>query len=134
VESEGYILRIATQQWVNQVFSLAMYYTSARRKWRSGQTILFAHKTNVGDAIIGYGVIENIYDKNELSEEEKRECEKQGWNKAIEFKFVKEFEKALPIKETILKDIRIRGRLLHGWPLSKEQIDSILSQAESSQF
>lgn len=132
VEANGYILRIATKQWVNQVFSMAIYYTSARRKWKPGQTIIFMHKTNVGDAVIGYGVIENVYEKDELSEEERRECEKYGWKKAIEFKYVKKAE-PLPIKETILKDLKLRGKYFHGLSLNKEQLDSIISQAEHVQ-
>jgi len=130
VEADGYILRIATKQWVNQVFNMAIYYTAIRRKWRPGQTILFVHRTNVGDAIVGYGVIDNVYEKDELSEDEKRECEKYGWKKAIEFKYVKEFEKPLPIKETSLKDLKLRGKYFHGFPLNKEQLNSIISHGE----
>ncbi|MEM3673425.1 MAG: hypothetical protein QW468_04290 [Candidatus Bathyarchaeia archaeon] len=91
------------------------------------------HKTSVGDSIIGYGVIGNTYGLDELSEEERRECERNGWKAAIEFKYVKEFEKALPLKETVLKDINARGKFLHGLPLSSEQIESVINQAESSQ-
>jgi len=133
VEADGYILRIATKQWVNQVFNMAVYYTSVPRKWKSGQIILFIHRTNVGDAIVGYGVIENIYEKDELSEEEKHECEIYGWKKAIEFKYVKEFEKPLPIKETFLKDSKLRGRYFHGLKLNKGQLNSIIMQAENLQ-
>lgn len=79
--------------------------------------------------MIGYGVIENVYDKNELSIEEKRECEKHGWKKAIEFKYVKKLE-PLPIKKTILKDLKLHGRYLHGLKLNKEQINTIIAQAE----
>ncbi|MGB9713603.1 MAG: hypothetical protein ACPLZC_01340 [Candidatus Bathyarchaeales archaeon] len=132
-ERAGYILRIATKKWVNQVFDTAMYYTGARRKWKREQTILFVHKTSVGDSIIGYGVISNIYGLDELSEEERHECERNSWKAAIEFKYVKEFEKALPLKETVLKEINARGKFLHGLPLSSEQIESIINQAESSQ-
>jgi len=133
VEADGYILRIATKQWVNQVFNMAIYYTAIRRKWRPGQTILFVHRTNVGDAIVGYGVIDNVYEKDELSEDEKRECEKYGWKKAIEFKYVKEFEKPVPIRETFLKDSKLRGRYFHGLKLNKEQLNSIIMQAENLQ-
>ncbi|MEM3726493.1 MAG: hypothetical protein QXK98_06500 [Candidatus Bathyarchaeia archaeon] len=132
-EKAGYILRIATKQWVIQVFNTAIYYTGARRKWKPGQTIIFVHKTSGGDSIIGYGVIGNIYGLDELSEEERRECERNGWKAAIEFKYVKEFEKALPLKETVLRKIDARGKFLHGLPLSNEQIESVISQAESSQ-
>jgi len=131
-ETEGYILRISTEKWVNQVFSLAIYYTSLRRRWKSGQTIIFLHKTNVGDSVIGYGVIGRICEKDDLPEEERRECEKYGWKKAIEFKYVKPV-KPLPIKETFLKGSGLSGRYLHGLKLDEEQMNSIISQAERLQ-
>jgi hypothetical protein len=130
-EPKGYILRIATMEWVDQVFDMAIYYTSLRRDWRAGQTVMFVHKTSFGDAFVGYGEIGNVYGVDELSNEERRECEKHGWKKAIEFKYVIRFEKPLPVKQTFLKDLKVRGRALHGFPLSKEQLDSIISYAES---
>lgn len=133
VEADGYILRIATKKWVDQVFNIAIYYTGARRKWKVGQTIIFMHKTNIGDAIIGYGLIGNIYERDELSEEERRECEKYGWKKAIEFKYIIRFEKPLPVKETFIKDLKLRGRYLHSLSLNKEQLNSIISRAEHLQ-
>jgi len=132
VEVEGYVLRITTEKWVSQVFGLAIYYTSLRRKWKPGQTVVFVHKTRVGDSIVGYGVIENAYEKSELSDEEIRECEKYGWKKAIVFKYVKPV-KALPIKETFMKELRFRGKYLHGLKLDEEQMNSIISQAERIQ-
>jgi hypothetical protein len=133
VEADGYILRIVTKEWVAQVFNFAIYYTSTRRKWKAGQRILFVHKASVGDAIIGYGEIGDIYPSEELSEEERRECEKWGWKKAIEFKYVIRFDKPLPIKETFLKNLKLRGRSLQGFPLNKEQLNLIISQAERLQ-
>jgi len=133
VEADGYILRIATEEWVDQVFNLAIYYTGFRRTWKPGQTIIFVHKTGVGDAIVGYGEIGNVYALDELSEEERHECEKWRWKKAIEFKYIIRFEKPLPIKQTFLKNLKIRGRSLHGFPLSKEKLSSLISQAERRQ-
>ena len=132
-KAEGYILRISTEEWIEQVFDLAIYYTGFRRKWRPGQTIMFVHKIEVGDAVIGYGVIENVYKRNELSEEERHECEKHGWTKALEFKYVLKFDKPLPIKETVLKNLKVHGRYLHGLSLSKQQLGSIVDQGEHSQ-
>lgn len=132
-ETEGYILRIATEKWVNQVFDIAVYYTSIRRRWKPNQTIVFIHKTIVGDAIIGYGVVDNIYEKDELSEKEKHECEKYGWQKAIEFKYVMKFGKPLPINETFLKNSKLRGRYFHGLKLNKDQLNSLITQAECLQ-
>lgn len=133
MEAAGYILRIAAREWVNQVFSVAMYYTSFHRKWAPGKTILFVHKTDVGDAIVGYGIIEGLHKVDELSEEEGRDCEKHGWRKAIEFKYVMRFEKPLSIKETFLKEPRFRGRYMHGLQLGKDQLNSLVNQAELRQ-
>jgi hypothetical protein len=130
VRAEGYILRIARKEWVERVFDSAIYYTGVRRKWQTGQTVLFVGKTEFGDAFIGYGVIENIYKKEELSEEEQRECETYGWRKALEFKYLVRFEKPLPLKETFLKELKLRGKTLHSLPLTKEHLNSIINQAE----
>lgn len=129
-EAAGYILRIASEEWVRQVFDMAIYYTSLSRKWKEGQTMLFVSKTSVGDMVIGYGVIQGVISTDELSEEERRKCEEHGWKRAIEFTYVKRFEKPLPLKKTFLKDSKFRGRYLHGLVISKEQLDSIISQAE----
>jgi hypothetical protein len=129
VEIAGYILRIMSDYWVDHVFNMAIYYTNLRRRWKPDQTIIFMHKTNAGDAIVGYGVIENVCEQDELSEEERLESEE--WKEAIVFKYVVRFEKPLQVKETFLKEPKFRGRYVHGLPLSKEQLDSILKQAES---
>jgi hypothetical protein len=129
-EVGGYILRIATKEWVDQVFDLAIYYTSSRRNWKTGQCIVFVHKTSSGDAFVGYGEIGNVYASDELSEEERRECEKWGWKKAIEFKYVIRFDEPLSIKKTFIKDSKLRGRSLHGFALSPEQLNSVISQGE----
>ena len=76
-------------------------------------------------------MIENVYEKDELSEEERLECEKHGWKKAIEFKYIIKFEKPLPVKETFLKDLKLRGKYLHSLALSKEQLKAIIGRAES---
>jgi hypothetical protein len=55
---------------------MAIYYTGFHRKWKVGQIIVFVHKTALGDAFVGYGEIGNVYSLDELSEEERRECER----------------------------------------------------------
>jgi hypothetical protein len=129
VEIAGYVLRIMSDYWVDHVFNMAIYYTNLRRRWKPDQTIVFIHRTNAGDAIVGYGVIENVCEQDELSEEERLGSEE--WKEAIVFKYVVRFEKPLPVKETFLKEPKFRGRYVHGLPLSKEQLDSILKLAES---
>lgn len=126
---EGYVLRIVGEELAEHVFDLAIYYSNLNRKWSSGQIILFVHKLELGDAFVGYGVIERILEKDELCDQERVECERGGWKMAIEFKYVRRLERPLLVKETFLKDSKLRGRLLHGLPLDRVQLDSLFKRA-----
>ncbi|MBS7632930.1 hypothetical protein KEJ15_04820 [Candidatus Bathyarchaeota archaeon] len=130
MDADGYILRIATKQWVDQVFSRAIYYTGLQRKWRSGQTIMFVHNNGLGDAFVGYGVVENTYGEENLSAEEIDECKRHRWKKALEFKYVFRFEEPLLLRKTLLKNSKLRGRYLHGKTLNKTQLDTLIAQGE----
>ena len=129
-EFEGCILRIATRQWVNQVFDMAIYFTNLRREWKQGQIVLFVHKTSLGDALVGYGLIEGAWEKDELSEQDRDACERGGWKRAIEFRYVKQFDKPLAVKETFLKGSKLRGRCFHGMKLNKNQLEAVLAQTD----
>jgi hypothetical protein len=130
-EVDGYVLRIATKQWASRVFNMAIYFTSMRRKWRKGQTVLFMQKTDVGDAFVGYGLIEKALDSEDLCEQDKLDCEKGRWKGAIELRYVKRFEKPLAVRDTFLKSSKLRGRYFHGFALRKDELDCILAQAET---
>jgi hypothetical protein len=125
----GYVLRVMSDFWVDHVFDMAIYYTNLQRRWQAGQTIIFAHKTESGDSLVGYGVIESARQQGELAEEDKVKPEK--WKMALVFRYVLRFQKPLSIKKTFLKEPRFRGRYIHGLCVNKEQIDSILKCAES---
>lgn len=127
---EGYILRITKKEWVTQVFDLTRYYVGFRRKWKPGLTIFFVHKTEKGDALIGYGVVGKVIRRERLSEKEKRECKKHGWTFALDFKYVIKFDEPLLLKDSVLKNLKVRGRYLHGYPLNSERIEALLNQAE----
>jgi hypothetical protein len=129
-ETAGYVLRIASEKWVNRVFEMAIYYTNVRRNWKSGQTILFLHRSQSGDAFVGYGIIDRACGIDDLNEEEKRDCEEGGWKSALEFLYVRLFDDPLLIKETFLKDTRLRGRYFHGLGLSRGQLRLIMEAAE----
>jgi len=129
-EVAGHILRIATEQWVDHVFEMAIYYTNLKRKWKSGQAVLFIHKIRSGDALVGYGIVDHAAERRALSEEDRFECERGSWKRAIEFKYVKRFEKPLLVKETFLKDSKRHGRFFQGLQLNGEEFEKILSQAE----
>ncbi len=128
----GYILRITRDEWVKQVFDIKKYYVKVRGRWEPGLTIFFARKAEKGDSFLGYGVIGSIQELGELSEEEKSECEKWGWKRALNFKSVVRFEPPLPIKETVIKDVGLWGSRLHGYRLTSAQVQSILSKAEQT--
>ena len=128
----GYILRISRDEWVEQVFDLKKYYVGVRGRWEPGLTVFFARKAEKGDSFLGYGFIDNVQELEELSEEERSECEKWGWKRALNFKNVVKFEPPLPIKETFLKDTGLWGSRLHGYRLTSEQVRSILSKAEQT--
>ena len=130
-EVSGYVLRIASAQWVTQVFETTIYYTNLQRRWIEGQTVLFAHKTDAGDAIVGYGKIRKTWRRDDLIGQDKSLCEKGGWKTAIEFTYVKQFDQPLLIKITPLKASKLRGRCFHGLKLDKNQIEAILIETES---
>ncbi len=133
-QSAGVVLRIASKELVDRVFDLAIYYTNLNRKWGSGQTVLFLNKSELGDAFVGYGVVERASNKDELSDHERVECERGGWKCAIEFRYVKRFEPPLLIKETFLRDSKLRGRFFHGLQVTKEQVERVLKQAAERGF
>jgi len=133
VHAGGYVLRIASTIWVDHVFDMAIYYTNLRRKWEAGQAAIFVHKVEDGDAVVGYGVVESAREREELPEEEKGEYLEHDWEKAIAFKYVVRFSKPLPVRETFLRDPKYRGRYCHGLELSRQQIGTLISQAESLQ-
>jgi tRNA uridine 5-carbamoylmethylation protein Kti12 len=128
LEVAGYVLRITSNSWVDHVFDMAIYYTNLRRKWQAGQTIIFIHRTESGDSVVGYGVIERACQQDELPEGDRMEPEK--WKTALVFRYVLRFEKPLSVKETFLNEPKFRGRYAHGLGVSKEQMDSILDRAE----
>lgn len=129
-QQSGSILRITSKDLVDLVFDMAIYYTNINRKWNSGHMILFVHKTELGDAFVGYGSIERVSEKDALSEEEQDDCFRGGWKRAIEFKYVKRFAKPLLIKHTCFRKSKLRGRYFHGLTLSEQQVKEILQQGD----
>lgn len=129
-QQSGSILRIATKELVDLVFDMAIYYTNMNRKWSSGHMIVFVHKTELGDAFVGYGSIERVSEKDALSEEDRAECFRGGWKRAIEFRYVRRFARPLLIKDTFFKDSKLRGRYFHGLRLGEQQVEEILQQSD----
>jgi len=130
VYPKSFILRITKEEWFRQVFSIKKYYPGISRRWESGGVILLARKAEKGDSFVGYGVLEKFVKKDLLTEEKRRECERMGWRGELVFSELYKFEPPLPIKETILSGSKARGRCFHGYPLTEEQVESILNIAK----
>jgi len=126
----GYILRITREEWFHQVFELKKYYPGVRRTWTPGLMVILAKKMEAGDSFVGYGTIGGFVELENLPEGERKMCESMGWKGAIIFDSLFKFDPPLPIKETVLHDSKAKGRYLHGFPLTNDQLDSILSKAE----
>lgn len=129
--SKNYILRITRDEWVEQVFTIKKYYPGVPRRWEKGNLIFFAKRFEGGDSLIGYGVVKGFVKKEDLSDEERRECEKMGWRGAIVFSELYRFDPPLLIKETVLSGLRAKGKYLHGYLLTEEQADEILEAAKA---
>lgn len=129
----GYILRINSDEWVEQIFQLNKYYSGIMRKWRSGTPILLARKSVEGDSFLGYGVVEKVELLWEMKPEEENYCRENNWKCALTFKPLIRFSRPLPIKDTILVDDKRKGSFLHGALLNEEQVDKIIDSAESNQ-
>jgi len=132
-ERRGYILRIIRDNWVERVFKEHRYYSGVSRRWRRGDIILFAKKTEGGDSFIGYGVVDRIEEIWELPPEERRYAMEHGWRWALTLNPIFRFEKPIPIRETILAEDPRRGSFLHGAMLTEEELDAILEAAEDYQ-
>jgi hypothetical protein len=132
-QNYGYILRISTESWRDQVFELKKYYSGVMRGWKRETTILLAKKTDVGDSFIGYGVVGKVEMLWELSPEEEAYCRENNWRCALTFKALNGFERPYPIKESILAEDPRKGSFLHGARLTEDQMDAILDAAEEYQ-
>lgn len=127
-EAPGYILRISTDDWLEQVSELKKYFTGVIRHWNKGTTILFAKKVDV-DSFVGYGVVDTVQFLWEMTPEEEAYCRENGWKQALTFQPFHLFEKALPIKESPLKGDRRKGAFLHGAKISAPIVDDVIDKA-----
>ena len=128
--SGSFILRITREEWFKQVFTIMKYYPGIVRRWEPDGLIFLARRTDKGDSFVGYGVIKEFIKREDLSEHERLECEKMGWKGAIIFKELYRFDPPLPIRETVLSNLRAKGKCWHGYPLTDEQSSLILNAAK----
>ncbi len=106
------------------------YYPGIARHWKKGYLIFLVMRSDKGDSFVGYGIIEKFVNKSELSDEERRECERMGWRGAIIFSELYKFTPPLLIKETVLGGLRIKGKCWHGYPLTEKHAEEVLETAK----
>ncbi len=132
-QNYGYILRLSTEDWRDQVYELKKYCSGVMRGWKRETPILLAMKTEAGDSFIGYGVVGKVEHLWELPPEEEAYCRENNWKCALTFKALNRFERPYPIKESILSEDPRRGSFLHAARLTEDQVDAILDAAEEYQ-
>jgi hypothetical protein len=132
-ENPGYILRVSTDDWVEQIFEIKKYYSGIMRNWKRGTPILLAKKTDVGDSFLGYGITDKVEMLWEMTPEEENYCRENNWRCALTLKPLIRFKNPYPMKGTFLADDPRKGSFLHGAMLMERQVDEILEQAEDYQ-
>jgi len=132
-QNYGYILRLSTEDWRDQVYELKKYYSGVMRGWKRETPVLLAMKTDAGDSFIGYGVVGKVEHLWELSPEEEAYCRENNWKCALTFKALNRFERPYPIKESLLSDDPRKGSFLHAARLTEDQVDALLDAAEEYQ-
>jgi len=131
--TDGYVLRIAHEDLVNQVFSLGKYYSGIQRNFIRGTPLLFAAKSEGGDSVVGYGVVDKAEFLWEMTPEEEAYAREHGWKIALTLRGATRFKNPLLIKNSLLKDDKRKGAYLHGAKLSEGTIDALLEQTKEIQ-
>lgn len=126
----NYIMRIANNdEFEASVFSRRAYYTAMRRKWEKGMKILLARKIEKGDAFIGYAVVDRALSVDELSREERDMCTRNGWSTKVLFTRLVRLQPPILIKHTPVGRWPQKGALLHGAPISDEDLNAVIELA-----
>ena len=82
----------------------------------SEKTAVFLKK-EIEDYIIGFGTVTLIETLEDMNDEEKEICQKNGWKRALVFAVLKRID-GKPIKGTIIDSFGVTGCFLNGRILS----------------
>jgi len=124
---EGHVL-VVREEWVERVLSSATYYTGLRaaRGWRPGDMVILVARTELGQSIVGYGIISRIRRREEFEEEEEVLFKEHGWDTAIELEPLVPVKPPIPVEETPLAGLGVRGRYLHGRKITGELLEAMM--------
>ena len=110
--TDGYVLRFVNEDLENQAFTLSKYYSGITRNWIRGTPLLFAMKTEEGDSLVGYAVVDKIENLWEMPPEEETYAREHGWKIALTLRGATKFKVPLLIKNSLLKDDKRKGAFL----------------------
>ena len=117
---DSFVLRTKDQE--RRLYTGRKLYVGIRRPWSKGAKVFFVGKSD-DDVIIGSGIFEKIVELDEMTEKERALCLQNNWYGRIIFGRVERFLPPLPVKGTILADIR--PTLLHGHVMPEGQAEKI---------
>lgn len=122
------LLRIIREDWAERFFRNRHYYTGLPRRWERGLRCFFLMKTEVGDSVVGYGVLEDFIDRAEWLRMGGEAHEELRWRTVLVFSPLVRFSKPVPVKSLNL-DERLKGSFLHGYRIDEALADRILALA-----
>ncbi|MEM1569359.1 MAG: hypothetical protein QXM89_02850 [Candidatus Bathyarchaeia archaeon] len=122
-------LRIIREDWASRVFEGGIYYTSLKRRWERGLKCFFLMKTEAGDSVVGYGILEDYKTKEEWLKAGGENFTEHTWKTALIFGKIVKFQNPIPVKELQL-DQRLKGKYLHGLKADQFLVDKILNLSE----
>lgn len=125
----NYIMRIVSDEFEASVFSKKAYYTAMRRRWSKGIKILFVKKSPQGDSFIGYAIVDRVLSIEEMDINDKRFCLENAWSNKIVFSRLVRLEPPVLVKNTVVGKWPQKGALLHGAPISDEDLNTIVELA-----
>lgn len=108
-----------------------VYYGSVRRCFKPGDTVLFFSKVeDLGDALIGYGVVESFHRREDLPEDIASRFQDHPWIWLIKLDSSRLVKLGDPIPWTRLVEQGVipenaKGRYLHGRRLKDRKVDAL---------
>ena len=91
-----------------------------------GTYVFFLKKTEVGDSVIGFGVVERTVTFHELTPAEREPCMEHRWDRYIIFKRLTRLSRPVPLKELPVDFGKARRRYLHGRKVEEEELTKVL--------
>lgn len=122
------LLRIVRDEWAERFFNDGRYYTRLRRRWEKGLTAFFLKKTDVGDSVIGFGILDDFASREDWLSAGGSPYYEHPWDTVLIFKQLVRFPKPVPVKDLGL-DERLRGNRLHGYRIGMHLVDKIFQLA-----